>query len=82
MFVYLDVSDFFCLWVFFDNHSRIAGLQRKGEGISLTPQYHFHPLHGHLDISLAITAESLPLRIGTAGLEPGTFGFRAQIGNH
>ena len=38
----------------FTNH-RTAG---EGEGISLTPHYHFHPLHRHLDISWAITAES------------------------
>ena len=56
----------------FTNH-RTA---EKGEGISLTPHYHFHPLHGHLDISRVITAKSLPLRI------PGTFGFRAQVANH
>ena len=35
---------------------------REGGGaISLTPPYHFHPLHRHLDISRAITAESSPL---------------------
>ena len=33
------------MWVFFHEHSRITGLQGKGEGISLTPNYHFHPLH-------------------------------------
>ena len=33
--------------------------------ISLTPHYHFHPLHKHLDISHAITAESAPLHIGS-----------------
>ena len=43
----------------FTNH-RTAG---KGEGISLTPHYHFHPLHRHLDIGLAITAESSLLHI-------------------
>ena len=37
--------------------------QGKGEGTSLTPLYHFHPLHRHLDISWAITAESSPLPI-------------------
>ena len=31
----------------FTNH-RTAG---EGEGISLTPHYHFHPLHRHLDIN-------------------------------
>ena len=43
----------------FTNH-RTAG---EGEGISLTPHYHLHPLHRHLDISLAITAENSPLHI-------------------
>ena len=45
---------------------RTAG---KGEGISLTPLYHFHPLHRHLDISRAITADSSILHIAS------TFGF-------
>ena len=57
---------FFSIWVFFHNHSRITGLQGKGKGISLTPHYHFHPLHRYLDISPAITAESSPLHIGSS----------------
>ena len=40
-----------------------AIVDRKGEGISLTPHYQFHPLRRHLD-SQAITAESPPLHIG------------------
>ena len=52
---------FFYMWVFFHEHSRITGLQ--GKGIPLTPHYHFHRLHRHLDISQAITAESSPLHI-------------------
>ena len=36
---------FLSIWVFFHEHSRTTGLQGKGEGISLTPHYHFHPLH-------------------------------------
>ena len=56
---------FFSIWVFFHDHSRITGLQRKGEGISLTPLYHSHPLHKHRDISRVITAESSPLHIVT-----------------
>ena len=32
-------------------------------GISLTPYYHFHLLHRHLDMSRANTAESSPLHI-------------------
>ena len=46
---------FFSIWVFFHEHSRFTGQQGKGEGIYLTPLYHFHPLHRHLDISRAIT---------------------------
>ena len=47
---------FFSIWVFFHEHSRFTGQQGKGEGIYLTPLYHFHQLHGHLGISRAITA--------------------------
>ena len=54
---------FFSIWVFFQKHSRIIGLRGKGEGISLTHHYHFHPIHRHLDISRAITGESSPLHI-------------------
>ena len=57
---------FFSIWVFFHEHSRMTGLQGKGEGISLTPHYHFHPLHRQLDISRAITAESSPLHIASS----------------
>ena len=57
---------FLLIWVFFHEHSRITGLQKKGESISLTPHYHFHPLHRHLDISRAITAESSPLHIASS----------------
>ena len=57
------MKDFFYIWIFFPEHSRITGLQGKGEGISLTPHYHFNPLHWYLDISRAITAENSPLHI-------------------
>ena len=52
--------------VFFHDHSQITGLQGKGEGISLTPHYHFHPPHRHLGISRVITAESSTLHIGSS----------------
>ena len=51
------------MWVFFHEHTRITGLQEKGAGIPLSPHYHFHLLHRHLDISRAITAENSPLHI-------------------
>ena len=57
---------FFSIWVFFLDHSWITWLQGKGEGISLTPHYHFHLLHRHLDISRVITAESSLLPIGSS----------------
>ena len=36
--------EFFSICVFFHNDSQTTGQQGKGEGISLTPHYHFHPL--------------------------------------
>ena len=60
------INSLFSIWVFFHEHSRITGLQGKGEGISLTPHYHFHPSHRHLDISRTITAESSPLHIASS----------------
>ena len=48
----------------------------------MTPLYHFHLLHRHLDISLAITAESSPLHIAGSRARTGTCGFRAQVANH
>ena len=74
MHINLDV-DFFFIWVFFHNHSRITGLQGKGEGISLTPHYHFHPLQRYLDISWAITAESSSLHIGSSRTRIGSLCF-------
>ena len=66
---------FFSSWVFFHDHSRITGLQGKGQAISLTPLYHFHPLHRHLDINQAITAESSPLHIVCSQTRTGNLWF-------
>ena len=63
------------VWVFFHKHSRITGLQGKGEGISLSPHYHFHPLHRHLVIRRAIAAESLPLAIASSRTQTGNLCF-------
>ena len=67
--------NFFSIWVFFHSHSRITRPQEKGEGISLTPHYHLHPLHRHLDISRAIPAESSPLHIGSSRTRAGNLWF-------
>ena len=55
--------------------SRITELQEKGEGISLTPHYHLHLLHRHLDISRVITVESSPLDIGSSWTQTGNLWF-------
>ena len=66
---------FFFIWVFFHEHSRFTGQQGKGKGIYLTPLYHFHPLHRHLDSSRAITAESSPLHIASSRTRTGILWF-------
>ena len=66
---------FFLSGFFFHEHSRITELQGKGEGISLTRHYHFHPLHRHLDISRAIAAESSPLGIASSRTRAGNLWF-------
>ena len=60
---------FFSIWVFFQNHSRITGLQGKGKCIYPTHYYHFHPLRRHSDISREIIAGSSPLHIGSKQLD-------------
>ena len=64
----------FSIFVLFHEHSRITGLHGMGEVIPLTPHYHFHPLHRHLDISRAITAENSPLHIASSRTWTGAFG--------
>ena len=63
---FCEVGTFFSIWIFFNKHSRFTGQQGKEEGIYLTPLYHFHPLHRHLDIRRAITTETSPLRIASS----------------
>ena len=62
---------FFAIWVFFHEHSRITGQHGKGEAISLTPRYHFHSFHRHLEISRVITAWSLPPHIANSRTRSG-----------
>ena len=50
----------------FTNH-RTAG---EGEGISLTPHYHFHPIHRHLEISRAFATERSLLQQPFSNREP------------
>ena len=66
---------FFSIWVSLHDHSRITGQQGKGEDISWTPHYHFHPLHRHLDISQVIIVESSPLHIGSSRTRTGNLWF-------
>ena len=66
MWSFFSFKYFFSIWVFLHEHSRLIGQQGKGEPISLSPLYHFHPLHRHLDISRGITAETSPLHIASS----------------
>ena len=65
----LYLTFFFSFWVFFHQHPGFTRQQGKAEAISLTPNYfynflyHIHPLHKHLDIILAITADRSTLHI-------------------
>ena len=56
----------------FTNQRTVGG---GGLGISLTPYYHFYPLHRNLDISRAITAESSPLHIASSQTRAGSLWF-------
>ena len=49
---------------------------------SLSPLYFFHLLHRHLGNSWAITAKSSRMHRASTQGRTGTFGFRAQVGNH
>ena len=65
IYIYYIILYYNILYIYestFTNHKTA----REGGGIFLTPHYHFHPLHRHLDISRAITAESSPLQIASS----------------
>ena len=66
---------FFSIWLFFCKHSWCTGQQGKGEGIYLTPLYHFHQLHRHLDTSWVITAENSTLHIASSRTRTGNLWF-------
>ena len=72
---------FFSTWVFFHEHLWFTGQQGKGEGIYLTPLYHFHLLHRHLDISRAITLECSPLHIASSRTRTGDLWFPSASRN-
>ena len=57
---------------FYHEYSRITGLPGKGEGISLTPQYHFHPLRRRLGIGRAFIVGGSPLHIASSRTRTGS----------
>ena len=74
LYIYLYIDIFF--YVGFLSHTfTITGQQGKGEAIYSTPLYHFHPLHRHLDIGRAISAESSHLHIGSSRTRTGNLWF-------
>ena len=74
-YVYFAMYDYLFLvnyFIFFGFHSQqFRNHRTAGEGISLTPPYHFHPLHRHLDISRAITTDGSSLHIGSSWTRSG-----------
>ena len=67
----------FPIWVFLHKHLRFIGQQGKEEVISLSPLYHFQPLHRHSDMRRAITAGSSPLRIASSQTRTGKLWFQS-----
>ena len=63
---------FFLSGFSFTNIHESQDCRGRGRGIFY---YHFHPLHRHLDISRAITAESSPLHIASSRTRTGNFWF-------
>ena len=53
----------------------IYRIAEEGEAVSLTHLYQFQPLHRHLDISRAITAESSHLHIASNRTRTGNLWF-------
>ena len=59
----------------FTNIHELLDCKEKGESISFTLHYHFHPFHTHLHISRAITAERSPLHIYSSQTRTGSLWF-------
>ena len=66
---------YFLSGFFFHEHSWFTERHEKCEAISLSPLYHLHPLHRHLDISRAITVESSPLHRASSCTRTGNLWF-------
>ena len=66
---------FFSYLVFLSRTFMIHRTAGKGEAISLSPLYHFHQPHRHLDISRAITAGSSYLHIASSRTRTGYLWF-------
>ena len=62
LFLFICFFYFFFYLGFLLRTFTIQRTEREGEAISLIPFHLFHPLHEHLDISRAITAERSPLQ--------------------
>ena len=61
-----------CFFFFFHDHSRITGLQRKREGISLAPQYDFNRFTDTYTLAGRLLQRAYLCTQIAAGLEPGT----------
>ena len=62
----VSIVFFFLSGFFFKNVHEPQDSKSRETAFFLTPHYHFHPLHRHLDMSQEVTAESSPLHMGSS----------------
>ena len=79
IYIYVYIYNF--QYIIYILYTTIHATVEEGGRHFFTPFYHFHLFHRHLDISWAITAESFLCIKPVTGLEPATYGFRAQVAN-
>ena len=72
------IAEFCFLSCFYSRTFTIHRTAGKGRGYF----FNFHPLHRHWDISRRLLQRAHLCTYLAAGLEPGTFDFRAQVANH
>ena len=80
-FLYITLLKFIFIfhWVFFHKHSRLTWQQEKEEAFPLTPLYHFHTIHRHLDISRNNTAVNSTMYIASSQALNGNLWFPSTI---
>ena len=87
-FYFLDLTNlgkscfFFSIWVFFHENARLTGQQGNGEAIFSTRLYHFRNFTDTQMLARKLLQRAHVCTQLAAGIEPGTFGFQAQVAKH